>query len=226
RPGWRRPRDSERFRDARLGPDHSDLLDASNRFPVDLRVWDSRLDSPRDRGSPRGRADPRPAPCGPARASLGSAASAGFPPVPRVRSRESDVQPFLHGLRPADRRSAPLIVVALPALVSGPIVDRIRIKTHLRIGSRFYAATLAAPARFRGGRASQGSALRKEAGPGGGTGLPGEGEEAGASPRGVPAGDRRRMATALHHAAASEPRDPPAGEQGHPRRVALDDLGA
>src|SRR5437899_8201321 len=35
--------------------------------------------------------------------------------------------------------------------------------------------------------------------------LPDEGEEAGEGPRGVPAGGRRRLASDVHHAPASEP---------------------
>src|SRR5207245_4780250 len=111
-----------------------------------------------------------------------------------------------------------------PKCVSGAIVDRIRIKTDLRMARRFHvAAPVAAPARLQGGRASQGPSLREEEGPGGRPRLPDEGEEAGEGPRGVPAGGRRRLASDLYHAPASEPHRPALRGQGHPRRLALDD---
>src|SRR3989449_2527292 len=89
---------------------------------------------------------------------------------------------------------------------------------------RFHAAApVAAPARPRGGRASQGSALREEERTRRRSGLPRQGEEAGASPCGVPARGRRRLASDLHHPTASEPRRAPTRRQGDPRRLALDD---
>src|SRR3989449_5620072 len=89
---------------------------------------------------------------------------------------------------------------------------------------RFHAAApVAAPARLRGGRASQGSALREEERPRRRSGLPCQGEEAGASPCGVPAGGGRRLASDLHHAPAPKPRRAATRRQGDPRRLALDD---
>src|SRR5207245_4680615 len=80
------------------------------------------------------------------------------------------------------------------------------------------AAPVAAPARFQGGRASQGPSLREEEGPRRRPRLPDEGEEAGEGPRGVPAGGRRRLASDVHHAPASEPHRPASRRQGHPDR--------
>src|SRR2546427_12414352 len=89
---------------------------------------------------------------------------------------------------------------------------------------RFHAAApVAAPARPRGGRASQGSALREEERPRRRSGLSRQGEEAGASPCGVPARGRRGWASDLHTPPAPKPRRAPTRRQGDPRRLALDD---